>query len=236
MNHPQSSMTTAPASPLRDELSQLCLPSARQDPDRLLAWANSVCLVFLLIGVFGARRGRVDIPSVPPLDEPVPVVTEPTVVAPQENPEPKPADQSHEPEPAAVTVVLPTIPGISFAVPTVGKLVSESALEAAPPTEPVKHYAEVLSLNNTGAGGDRPEPPYPPLAREEAQQGTVVLRMTADAAGNVLTAEVKHSSGYPILDHSTVDFVKRHWRLPADGKPGQSFETTFNYQLIMNDR
>ena len=87
---------------LKDELARLCLPEAGRDPDRLLAWANSVCLAFLLIGLFGARRGLVDIRAVPPLDEPVPVITEPVVVPPQETTEQKPEhpDTTAEPTPS----------------------------------------------------------------------------------------------------------------------------------------
>jgi outer membrane biosynthesis protein TonB len=27
--------------------------------------------------------------------------------------------------------------------------------------------------------------------------------------------DVKESSGFPVLDRATVDFIKNHWRLPA---------------------
>lgn len=222
---------TPSAAGLKDELARLCLPEAGRDPDRLLAWANSVCLAFLLIGLFGARRGLVDIRAVPPLDEPVPVITEPVVVPPQETTEQKPEHPDTTAEPTPVAVVLPSLPNINFSVPTIGTLISSTALAAAPPAEPLKTYAKILSLSNTGSNGDRPVPPYPAIAKEEAEQGTVVLRMTADAAGNVITAEVKTTSGYPVLDHATVDYVKRHWHLPTSTAPGQIFETTFNYRL-----
>jgi TonB family protein len=102
-------------------------------------------------------------------------------------------------------------------VPTVGTLVVPAALAAAPRRSeaPVR----IGSLNNTGAGGDRPEPPYPPIARETGEQGTVKLLLGGDAAGNVVSVDVKESSGFPILDRATVDFIKRHWRLPAGRQP-----------------
>ena len=230
MNHPDANRN-APVFHLKDDLARLCLPAAHRDPDRLLAWANSVCLVFLLIGLLGARRGYVDIRDVPPLDEPVPVITEPVVVPPQESTEPKPAPADPAAEPTPVAVVIPTLPNISFSVPTIGTLVSSTALAVAPPAENLRPIAKILSLATTGSNGDRPQPPYPKLAIDQAEQGTVVLRMTADAAGNVITAEVKTTSGYPILDHATVDYVKRHWHLPAGTPSGQIFETTFNYRL-----
>lgn len=216
------------------ELARLCRPEVTRDADQWLAWTNSICLVFLVIGLSGARRGQVELRAVPPLEEPVPVITEPVVVPPQEATESKPTTEDTTAAPAPVAVVVPALPSISFSVPTIGRLVTEAALAAAPPPEPEAVYARVLALNNTGDSGERPQPPYPPLARAEAEQGTVVLRMTADATGKVLTAEVKGSSGYPILDRATVDFVKRHWRLPTGQAANQIFETTFNYRLETN--
>ena len=35
---------------LRDELARFCLPEASRDPSRKLAWNNSVCILFRLIG------------------------------------------------------------------------------------------------------------------------------------------------------------------------------------------
>ena len=71
------------------------------------------------------------------------------------------------------------------------------------------------SLINTGAGGERPEPPYPPIALQTGEQGTVVLLLSGDDAGNVVSVDVKESSGFPVLDRATVDFIKHHWRLPG---------------------
>jgi protein TonB len=89
------------------------------------------------------------------------------------------------------------------------------------------------SLNNTGTGGDRPEPPYPPIARETGEQGTVKLLLGGDAAGNVVSVDVKESSGFPILDRASVDFIKHHWRLPA-GDGNRFFETSITYLLQLN--
>ena len=86
------------------------------------------------------------------------------------------------------------------------------------------------SLNTTGSGGERPQPPYPKLALEQAEQGTVTLLMTADEVGKIISVEVKGSSGYPVLDRSTLDYVKRHWRLPA-GTGARLFETSITYRL-----
>ena len=220
---------TAPRYELKDDLARLCLPSASRDVNFKLAWVNSVCILFLLIGIAGARRGIISIKPVPPIRVEVPVVVLPAVLPPQavapkpEQPEPKSQPQ--------VLVVLPTAPNINFGVPPVGKLVADVALATAPQPQVIPLH--IAPVNTTGAGGERPEPPYPKIALESGQQGTVVLSLTGDDAGNVVSADVKTSSGFPVLDRATVDFIKRHWRLPTDTST-RLFETSITYKLLLN--
>ena len=217
----------SPGYELKDELARLCLPSANRDRNQQLAWVNSVCILFLLIGLAGARRGVIAIKPVPPIREEIPVVIQPTVLPPQAIAQkPEQAEVINQPQ---ALVVLPSAPNINFGVPTVGTLVAPAALASAPQIAPVR----IGSLNNTGAGGERPEPPYPPIARETGEQGTVKLLLGGDAAGNIVSIDVKESSGFPILDHATVDFIKRHWRLPA-GEGNRLFETSITYLLQLN--
>ena len=220
---------TAPRYELKDDLARLCLPSASRDVNLKLAWVNSVCILFLLIGIAGARRGVIAIKPVPPIRVEVPVVVQPAVLPPQAvAPKPEQAEPKNQPQ---VLVVLPTAPNINFGVPTVGTLVAPATLATAPQPQAIPLH--IGSLNNTGAGGERPEPPYPKIALEEGQQGTVILSLTGDDAGNVVSVDVKKSSGFPFLDRATVDFIKRHWRLPTDGST-QLFETSITYKLQLN--
>jgi len=218
----------SPAYELKDELARSSLVTGRREPERKLAWVNSVCLLFLLIGVLGARRGMIAIKPVPPLQEPVPVITQPAVLPPQPAAMKKPQmPQANSQKP--LVVVVPNAPSINFSVPTAGTLATAAALAPAPQIAP----AQIRSVQNTGSGGDRPEPPYPPIALETGEQGTVVLILTGDDAGNIISADVKQSSGFPVLDRATVDFVKHHWRLPTDTAT-RSFETSITYQLQLN--
>lgn len=222
---------TTPRYELKDELARLCLPSSSRDVSFKLAWVNSVCLLFLVIGLAGARRGVIFIKPVPPIRVEVPVVVQPAVLPPQavaqktESAEPSPQPQ--------VLVILPTAPNINFGIPTVGTLVADAALATAPALPQPAPVHTVSSLNNTGAGGERPEPPYPKIALEAGQQGTVILSLTGDDTGNVVSVEVKTSSGFPILDRATVDYIKRHWRLPTEGS-ARRFETSIAYKLLVN--
>ena len=94
-------------------------------------------------------------------------------------------------------------------------------------------YARILSVADTGTGGDRPAPAYPPIAKEQGEQGSVTVILQADGAGNVLSVDLKSSSGYPILDRATVDFIRRHWHLPT-GTGSRTFQTTIIYRLQLN--
>ena len=230
---PNEASQLNPGAGLNDDLARLCLPGAERDPERPLAWVNSVSLVFLLIGLCGARRGYVDIRAVAPLDEPVPVVVEPVVIPPTDSPPQKTERTDPAAEAAPVAVVIPSLPNIQFSVPTLGGLVVPATMSAAPPAEPMSVYARILSVADTGTGGDRPAPAYPPIAKEQGEQGSVTVILQADAAGNVLSVDLKSSSGYPILDRATVDFIRRHWHLPT-GTGSRTFQTTIIYRLQLN--
>lgn len=221
---------------LKSELARFCLPGAARDPNRNLAWVNSICIVFLLIGILGSRPGTVKIKRPPPIEEIVPAIVEPlppppTRIEAQQNPEPT---EQPKPEARAVVVVTPETPQINFSVPTIGQLIVPNAIATAPPAEPLKPIAPVRNqpktVTNTGKGGDRPAPEYPKMALDLHQQGTVVLTMTADERGMIAGIEVSQSSGSTILDRSALEYVKRHWILPP-GAPGQIYEAPIHYTL-----
>lgn len=219
----------SPGYELKDELARLCLSTARREPERKLAWVNSVCILFLLIGILGARQGVIAIKPVPPIRQEIAVVVQPTVLPPQPV-----ASKPEQPQPInqpRVLVALPNAPNVNFGIPTAGTLVTDVALASPPPPQAAPLH--IGSLQNTGAGGERPEPPYPPIALQTGEQGTVVLLLTGDDTGNVVSVDVKESSGFPVLDRATVDFIKRHWRLPTDTNT-RLFETSITYKLLLN--
>jgi TonB family protein len=221
---------TAPGYELKDELARLCLPAANRDPNLKLAWVNSICILFMLIGIFGARRGVISIKPAPPLEEIIPVIVEPMILPPEETTEKKENAAENKNDTPQVTVVIPQSPNVSFSVPTIGSLVVPASLASAPPLEPMRTAVQISSLNNTGNGGERPQPPYPLIAKQTGEQGTVIVLLSGDAAGNVVSVDMKESSGFPILDRATMDFIKRHWRFPA-GTDSRIFQTSITYHL-----
>ncbi len=220
---------------LKSELAQFCLPASNRDPNRRLAWVNSICILFLLIGLAGGGNVAVKIISPPPLEEVVPTIFEPLPPPPATADQSKP-EESTEPKPESpqVVVVTPDAPSINFSVPTIGNLVVPNAVAIAPPAEPTKTLTPLKTvptvINTTGQGGDRPQPAYPKVALDLQQQGRVVIALTVDDAGRIISAEVKESCGYPILDRSALDSVKRHWVFPP-GAPNRLFEAPINYVL-----
>ena len=55
---------------------------------------------------------------------------------------------------------------------------------------------------------------YPLPAQARRQQGVALLHFTMDRDGNVLTAEIRKSSGYDLLDQESLDLVRRAQPLP----------------------
>lgn len=214
---------------LKDELARFCLPESNRDPNRKLAWVNSVCILFLLIGIAGARRDLIAIKATPPLQEIVPFVIQPQAPPPPAATDVKKVVEQQDNAPR-VAVVIPQAPNINFSVPTIGSIVVPANLSEAPPLEPLQRKVEIGSVASTGEGGDRPAPPYPMIAKQSGEQGTVIILIGANAAGNITSVDVKETSGFPILDRATVDFIKRHWHVPAGGS-SQIFQTSITYQL-----
>ncbi|HUD45186.1 MAG TPA: TonB family protein [Candidatus Baltobacteraceae bacterium] len=220
---------------LKSELARVCLPAPDRDAYRRLAWTNSVCIFFLIIGVVGARS-RLPMPKrPPPIEQPIPVIIEPLVTPPStevKQIEPQNEDQK-EIAPRVVAVTLET-PAIDFSVPTIGNLLVPISAATAPPVAELRPSAPVRQAPTmtgaTGDGGDRPEPPYPELAQQLSQQGTVLLVLTVDDVGAVTSVSVKESSGSALLDRTARDWIKRRWiQPPINGS--HVFQVAIHYKL-----
>jgi TonB family protein len=224
---------------LKSELALACLPAPDRDAYRRLAWVNSLCLLFLLIGLLGGQS-KLPVPKqAAPLEQPIPVIVEPAPAPPPAATVQKPVEQSDEEKPEAQQFVAVTLetPAIRFAVPTIGNLVVPMAVAPTPPVIPLGQSNTVRatppalqSTGSTGQGGDRTEPPYPPMALQLGVQGTLVLLFTVDEVGAVTSISVKESSGSPLLDRAAVDWVKRKWiQPPRNG--GHLFQVTISYKI-----
>jgi len=62
---------------------------------------------------------------------------------------------------------------------------------------------------------DNPAPAYPPISREQGEQGKVLLRAMINADGTVARVELRKTSGFERLDRAALETVKQ-WRfVPA---------------------
>jgi protein TonB len=220
---------------LKSDLARVCLPAPGRAVPRRLAWTNSICLLFLLIGVSGAQSRLPGRKVVPPLERPVPVIVEPLPPPPTPSAEPKPTEEDKPETPPMVAVTIDT-PAINFAVPTPGNLVVPLSVAPTPEETPLKRAAPVrhdepATIQTTGRGGERPVPsPYPRIAEQLGVQGTVKLLLTVDDSGKVVSADIQLSSGSAILDDNAQEWVKRHWVvLPVNG--AHSFLAPIQYKL-----
>lgn len=160
-----------------------------------------------------------DLPTLVATSEPEPVQPPPpmeTVQAREPPPKPKPRPRLTNPRPAPA-------PAVAEAAP------------AAPPSRPAADAPGALSPSAPSPGGPAGAPTaapamdsyyarlaawlerhkhYPRQAQRRRQEGVVKLRFVMDRQGQVLTAQVLHSSGYSALDEAARDMLRRAEPLP----------------------
>src|SRR6266487_3016659 len=221
----------APGYSLHSDLAQFCLPSANRDANRILAYVNSICSLFLGIGLAGINPPPLEQKIPEPVQQFVPV----EIVQPPQPPktEPQPQEQNPEPQPdtavvmpQVATVVAADPTQVKFAVPVEGPVVFAPAKFAqAPPPAPPKPAARTVVKMTGAEGGTHPDPSYPRAALEQRQQGTVTIVMTVKPDGSVESVEVKTSSGHVTLDRAAVQHVKTKYKfLPISTDEIRYFE------------
>ena len=177
-------------------------------------------------------------PEAPPLE--VAMVSQDDSAPPPETPRPiaeaPPPPVAPPPPPAVPEVPLDTPPPTSqpstFSPPTLPQPMSESPSLPTPslaPPRPEKprprsraptqtSAPSVPTLANAGPSDylDAPSPPYPRMARQQHQEGTVILLVKINDAGDPIDVQIKRSSGHTLLDSSARDWVAQNFRF----KPG----------------
>jgi protein TonB len=115
-----------------------------------------------------------------------------------------------------------------------------NATGAAPPPPPPPPPAPVKPTGPIKVGGNvqeakviaRPNPVYPPLARQARIQGNVVLHAIIDKDGRV--GELQVVSGHPLLVQSALEAVK-NWRYQPTTLNGEAVEvdTTITVNFVL---
>jgi TonB family protein len=221
---------TLPVYELKDELARYCLPPANRDPNRKLAWVNSICILFLIIGLAGAKPGSISLrPPLPLPAEMVPVFVEP--------PPPTASDETQKeeskevkPEAPNVVVAVPDSPAVLFSVPTIANVLAPNGVPTTPPLNPMRPVESLRSQPTMihSGGNERPAPDYPTYFQDRGEHGSVTSLITVDQSGIITDIKIERSSGFPDLDEYTLKYVKKHWIIPpVEGN--QLFETTINF-------
>src|SRR5947207_4399263 len=81
-----SGAANAPGYSLHSDIAQFCLPAANRDANRKLAYVNSICLLFLVVGLAGLNPPKIEQRVPEPIQEFVPV----EIVQPPEPPKTEP--------------------------------------------------------------------------------------------------------------------------------------------------
>jgi protein TonB len=208
---------------LSDDLARLCLPQELKDAYRTLAWINSICALFLAVGLVGLKEPPVIKKDLTEVVDPVPVVFTP----PEEQPKPTVEEKQEEPEQVqatdvetvqVVTIVAPADAKVAFPVEVKGPvMVAKEARLATPPplvNTPPPSRPQQFIPNASNDAGSYPPPLYPTSAQRSKSQGTVMVEIKVDPTGTITSVAVQKSSGFSILDEAAMSVVKNRWRFP----------------------
>lgn len=133
----------------------------------------------------------------------------PPVKAAQPRPTPAPiapvlaTTAAESPAPATVPIV-PTQP--AAADTSANSVAPAQSANVSAPVIPPRFDADYL---------DNPQPPYPPMARRQNQEGRVVLRVVVEPDGRASAVSVKTSSGFSLLDDAAMAAVSKWKFVPA---------------------
>ncbi len=162
-----------------------------------------------------------------PIKKPKPI-TEPIKPIQKKSPEPTPIQET-SPEPATAE---PSPPAVITATP---KIDAPPVITAPPPEPPKKIEPSDNDVNNalsqygsTLGRAIAKHKSYPKIAQMRGWQGECLLDLKIDSSGNVLSANVKESSGHESLDNQALEMVRKASPFPAppEALRGRSFNIT----------
>jgi len=235
---PARASESNPKYTLHSDLARLCLPAEYKDSNRTLAYANSVCALFLAIGMVGLKAPELIYHKLSEISDPVPVIIE---QLPEQVQRVEPDVKDEEPPPTDVPTDIPQVAAVvaaadsanvAFSVPVEGAVaVLPNARFAPPPPRVTQAPPSQPSQfrQNSMQGAFNPDPSYPASALRNKYQGTVEIEYIVDASGAVSSAKIRKSSGFTALDEAALNVVKDRWRFPAGN--ARFFFTQFVFKI-----
>jgi TonB family protein len=204
---------------------------------RRLAWVNSVCCLFLVVGIVGIKNSSVGEKKLIRSDVVVPIVLVPPPLP--ERPRPKPVELFTTPSQQSQSLLSPAPPvvavaeqtQVAFPIPVEGPVTLVAPRYVAPP--PVQALPSGPKPQpfdeRANTHGYFPKPKYPPGELGARHQGRVLLAIEVDTDGKVQSATVKESSGWPKLDSAALEKVRKDWDF--DVGPMRSYYVPVVFQI-----
>ncbi len=165
-------------------------------------------------------------PTTPePIKKPKPI-TEPVKPIPKKSPEPAPIEET-SPEPAVAEPMPPTV------ITATPKIDAPPVITVPPPEPPEKVEPNENDINDAlGQYGSllgraiAKHKSYPKIAQMRGWQGQCLVDLKIDGSGNLLSANIKESSGYESLDKQALEMV--HKAAPFPAPPAVLSNRSFN--------
>ena len=119
-------------------------------------------------------------------------------------------------------------------IPAPAPIAALEPLPAPVPSPTAQQPATVATAPSFSAAYLRnPAPAYPSTARRNGEQGTVLLRVLVNAAGDPERVEINHSSGFDRLDRAALDAV-RLWKFVPGRRGGEAITAWVNVPLMFS--
>lgn len=223
--------------------------SSEHNPNNLAMFTLVLWLVCLAVGALGFllryERPRAPAPPDPPiLAQQLQVELTRNLLPPDAGavpPEPlappPPPDRLVQPIIVQPIVVAQPGPAIAFPLPVeapAGVVEANRADYIVPPvtSAPPQSVASLSTAEPLAFGqgeGKQPAPGYPPAARRQGQEGTVLVRLTVGEDGRVRAAEAVRPSPWPLLNEAAVRTVRERWRFRTG--PMRVYEVTIRFEI-----
>jgi protein TonB len=138
------------------------------------------------------------------------------------------------------------VPAPIFEEPPPPRLQVLDSEQTASTASGVGSSADGIGSKAPGAGPDaagggqnisvvhRVKPIYPPASMRAREQGYVVVQVLVDEEGHARTVEVVRSSGYPRLDESAVDAIRKWTFTPAKGLAGPEARIVLTWEFELS--
>ena len=235
---------TGPEYHLQSDIAQFCLPAASRDSYAKYAYANSLFVAVLVVGIIGiVKTPIITEKTLPDPAELIPVeLTQPAEPPPPVDQPEKIEEAPPDAAPSDYTpiVVAPANAHVAFPVQVEGNTIVSANIAVAeltpavlkrperPPTAPKQPSVLRMTRGKGGPPGIFPNPPFIPNLLRAGQSASLEIYLEVAADGAMTKVEITRSSGVFELDRKVLQHVKSRWRFDP---PGEERRYTWEYEM-----